>query len=257
MAKEFVNTNLYHVCVHKTGSQWIKKIFSDPIIFEVTKMQPYTYQHWMPGKVDERKLTSRYFIEPFPENRIITPLYIDKTCYDTIQKPAIYKSFCIIRDPRDILVSWYFSIRDTHPVMGQIPELRKYLQNHTLEEGLIYSIQFLHEFGLFDAIRSWGIESSTHEMLKVKFEYLTGKDKGQALKELFEHCNIYLNKEQFSFILRSYSFSKMKAADKNNGGKSHYRSGRSNEWTLYFNNTVERRFMDVTGDLVEVLGYDN
>ena len=37
-----------------------------------------------------------------------------------IDKPAPYRTFYPVRDPRDMVVSWYFSMRDTHRVFGPI-----------------------------------------------------------------------------------------------------------------------------------------
>ena len=143
--------NIFHCCVQKTGSQWIKAIFADQRIHHLTKMQIHTYQTTMPGGFDPRNLLERTFDTSFPPNTIISPLYITYENYKQIPKSENHRTFFIMRDPRDIAVSWYFSVKHSHVPIGQIAEFRDKLNQLDISEGLKFAIDFLGDFGIFEA----------------------------------------------------------------------------------------------------------
>lgn len=143
--------NIYHCCVHKTGSQWVKAILSDSRTFKYSGLTVYGYQKSLPGRHDPRKITDRSFTEPLPKNAVISPLYIDFQNYTAIPKPKPSKAFFVMRDPRDIVVSWYFSSKYSHSLMGKLHRIREVLNNLSITDGILYSIEHLHDFGLFRA----------------------------------------------------------------------------------------------------------
>ena len=80
------------------------------------------------------------------------------------------------RDPRDILVSWYFSTKFSH---GKDGGLNKYIsdlaQINDIEKGLLYAIDALDEFGLWKTIKSWQNSYNPKYEKIVRFEDLTGE----------------------------------------------------------------------------------
>lgn len=141
--------NMYHCCVHKTASQWIRAILSDPRTYRYSDLSTYTYQNRLPGRSDHRKITDRAFVEPFPRNTIVTPLYIDFENFAAIPKSERYKAFFIMRDTRDLVISWYFSIRYSHTLTGRVPEISELLSSMSLTDGLLYTIERLHDQGQY------------------------------------------------------------------------------------------------------------
>lgn len=219
-------------------------------------MEVYTYQKYLPGKIDGRKITDRFFDEPFPVHKIVSPLYITQEGYNSIPKPEKYKSVCIVRDPRNVLVSWYFSIRDTHAVMGKIAQHRNYLKKVDVSEGLLYSMKYLNEFGLFDALKSWTDIQTDVNLRVYRFEDITGVEQRKFLGGLLKHCEIYLNVQEYDELLKKYSFVSMRKSHLRNDGKSHYRSNDSDGWMEYFDSSLQNAFKKSTADLVERMGYE-
>lgn len=246
--------NIYHCCVHKTGSQWIKALLSDEIVLEKTGMSVYTYQKHLPTKGDPRKLTERIFDEPFPKDSIVTPLYLDYHSYTSIPKPVNYKTFCIIRDPRDIIVSWYFSVKDSHPPMGKIPEHRKMLHQLSLRDGLIYCMEYLKDFGLFETLRSWVNAPGAADILLLRFEDIVDVNRQFSIfSRLLAHCRIPLTENEMTGLLDKYRFDRLQ---KKNKKVSHYRKGTPGDWKNYFDEKLRRQFTKLANDLITQLGYE-
>ena len=250
--------NIYHCCMHKTGSQWIKKVLADEIVLKKTGMSIYTYQQHLPTKGDPRKLTERMFATPFPLNCIITPLYMDYNSYISIPKPAEYRTFCIIRDPRDIIVSWYFSVKNSHPLMGKIPQHREMLNQISLQDGMLYCLGYLNDYGLFESLRSWIKGASEESPLNLKiyrFEELMAPElQLTILTDLFVHCGISLTNVEIALLIDKYSFKRLQEEAKT--GFSHYRKGEPGNWKEFFNEEVSNTFKQFSQNLVEELGYE-
>ena len=91
-----------------------------------------------------------------------------------------YRGFHVVRDPRDILVSAYFSHRYTHGT-NTWPELaahRKRLQELSKDEGLFAEMEFNESF--FDDMRSWDYDQP--HVLELHMEELTADPDGGFLE---------------------------------------------------------------------------
>ena len=256
--------NIYHCCVQRTGSQWIQKVLFDSRIQMYCGLIPYIYKmpygYKLPCNIGYRPENNinGVFIDPFPKDTIVGPLYVSFEAYMTIPKPENYKTFFVMRDPRDIVVSWYFSTRYSHAPMGKILERRKILNNMTIQNGMLYSIDELADLGLFDAMGSW--ESATERspnVLLLRFEDITGRNHIHFFEKLFQHCDISMPPKVLEGLLRDYQFERLSGRKKGQEDKrNHYRKGVAGDWRNYFNEKIVARFKNVTGELVTRLGYD-
>ena len=102
-------TDVYHCCMPKTGSQWIRAILSDPKVHVYSGLTSFKFQETESGVSSTRMVPDPRFEEALPINTIATPVFADYASYARIPKPAAFKTFFVMRDPRDIVVSWYFS----------------------------------------------------------------------------------------------------------------------------------------------------
>ena len=250
--------NVYHCCIGRTGSQWLRRLFSDFRIYRLSGLRTYTYQHTWPGRIDPRLLTERTFDHPFPAQRIVTPLYFSFDNFRDLPKPDRYRACFVYRNPRDIVVSGYFLRRNTD-TLGNTAEDRAYLQRATEEEGLLYIIDRAERRGVFEAFRSWSDAGSADENVKLfRFEDLTGPDGFHAIEELIASCDIALDEPKLRSLLERTSFRRLSGgrgrgqADK----ASHYRSGVSGDWARYFTPRVEERFDEAAGDLLRLFRYE-
>lgn len=252
--------NVYHCCIHKSGSQWLRVMLADERITAATGLTHHTYQKELPGGFDGRKITDRSFERPFPANTILSPLYIAYESFAAMPKPDRYKAFFVMRDPRDVVVSWYFSRKYSHVVTERAKQLKKdVLHNLSFEDGMLHSIEYLHQYGIYTVLRSW-IDAPNRDpnVMVVRFEDLIVPDNLALFERVFSHCQIDLPEGVLAQLLRDYSFERLAGRDRGEEDRTaHYRKGVSGDWTQYFDDTMVRRFRELTGDLVDRLGYES
>jgi hypothetical protein len=242
--------NVYFCCTQKTASQWFRNILRDPEVYKYTGLRPVPYV--------QKGLKEAHFDRPFPDKTICIHLYIDYPTYLTIPKPSSYKTFFVLRDPRDIIVSWYFSTKYSHPRMLYIAKLRDEMENMSFVEGMNFCIDTLEDFGLFYAQRSWMNKEEHYDIVKV-FRYEDfASDNYTFLHNLFEFLDINMPKEKVDLLYEENTFSRITGGRElgEEDEKSHYRKGVSGDWEIYFEPPIMDYFRQVTGDLLEVLGYE-
>ncbi len=249
--------NIFHCCVQKTASRWVKLVFSDPRILGQSGLTIVDYESELPGKVDARRLTDRTYDEPFPADTLVMPLYLSYGSFCSIPKPAPYRAFFVMRDPRDIVVSWYFSIKYSHSAIGNVGQLRNKLNDLSLQDGLKFSIDSLYGYGLFDSLASW-IEAPHVDpnVMLVKYEDLTGIRQIETWQVLLEHCKIPVPLDQIQSVLERYSFKGLSGREQGEENtQSHLRKGVPADWLNHFDDEVEAYFTERVGNLPEHLGY--
>lgn len=248
--------NVYHCCVWKTASQWIRNIFSATDVYRYSGLLPYAYEQHE-GR-DYRTLQQRTFERPFPLGRIITPLYINYDSFSAMPKPNNYRAFFVVRDPRDLVVSHYFSSRYSHLENPGVLEERARLADLPEKEGMIVHMQYMSERGIFAALRSWLDSTTGNSWVRVfRFEDLVGADQLRWVKELMDHCDIRIPEANLEAILARLSFERLSGGRKRGEeNKYHkYRSGTHGDWQKYFDEQVTTAFSELVGDLPQALGY--
>lgn len=243
--KDFPYDNIYYATIQKTGSQWLKRIFSDYEIRRITGLTTYPQHHY---DLDE-------FQKVFPRNTFVPCLYIDYSLYEEIIKPISYRTFYVLRDPRDIIISWYYSTLRTHDLMKKIGTYRKELEDRNFEDGISFCIDILNS--KFCQQRSWVIGARNDKnVLIIKYEELVLKQ-WESFKKLFDWCGINITDKILDSLLKKYSFKNLREEDiRWRGGIwSHYRKGEINQWKKELSKENLKKFYDNTGNLIEVLGY--
>ncbi|MEE8574633.1 MAG: sulfotransferase domain-containing protein [Thermodesulfobacteriota bacterium] len=249
--------NIYHCCTHKSGSQWLKAIFNDDIIYTHTGLKQYEYMVDMKDGEDPRKGTERFFDSPFPDKTIGSPMYITYDSYRKIPKTGEHRGVFILRDPRDLVVSWYFSLRYSHAKSGGVGAHRDNLNSMEFIEGLKDALRSLMDFGIVEAQRTW-VNACDDTVLVSKYEDLIGPESGVFFKEIFTHCKIDLPDDELSGLTDRYSFEKMSGGRRpgEEDREKHLRKGISGDWKNYFSESVKDEFKEKTTDLLITLGYE-
>lgn len=107
---------------------------------------------------------------------------------DEADRLPVHRGVHVVRDPRDVLVSGYFSHKNSHPT-DNWPELeahREALQSLPKEEGLLKEIEFSRPF--LTAMREWDYDQD--HVLELKMEVLTGNPDRQ-FRRVLSHLGLY------------------------------------------------------------------
>jgi hypothetical protein len=250
--------NIYHCCIPKSASQWVAKILAAPETRQYSGLTPHRYVDSLPGGADSRKITERTFTQPFPRGTIVAPIYITLENLLAVPKPTNWRAFFVMRDPRDVVVSWYFSYKHSHPEMTDVAEGRERLQSLTEDQGLRLGIDRFEARGLFAALRSWSrLPSDRSELMTIRYEELVGSEQLRHFQRVFAHCDIRMPEPILRDVLERNSFKALTKGREQGSEdvRSHLRKGVPGDWKNHFTPHVMEHFRSVTGDLVEVLGY--
>lgn len=126
-----------------------------------------------------------------------------------------YPVVLVLRDPRDVLTSQYFSIKNSHPLITpQLIERRKKAQSTSIDEHVLseQSDRFVKTYNEYlDNL------FGKPNVLFIKYEDLI-VDFRTCLNKINTHCGLALTEEQLNLLDKSESFK-----SKNEDQKSHVR----------------------------------
>jgi len=217
--------------------------------------------------------------------------YVNADLEDTLSLPP-HRGFHLVRDPRDVIVSGYFSHRGTHPTHAW-PELlphREKLQQFSKEDGLLLEVGFSGQF--LRKMKSWDYDQP--HVLELQQEQFT-LDPYRAFLDIFQHLGVldesHYNKvrwpkyllqatlnilhrrasviprfpmssvpgERLLGIVYDQRFEKFTRGRKRGeeDTKSHYRKGEGGDWVNHFTEEHVAAFKEHYGDLAERLGYED
>ncbi len=203
-----------------------------------------------------------------------------------------HKAFHVIRDPRDIVVSAYFSHLASHPTEGwqELIPYREKLAGLPQEEGLALEIE--NRKREFDHLNRWDYEQD--HVLEIRFEDIVSSGYETLLKA-FEFLDL-LDPEDYTFWKRARTLGneinaytrarweigllptphKLHPAEllalswrnrfqAKSGGRSqgrqdvgsHYRKGQPGDWKNHLNNDHKNLFRDLYPGLIPRLGYED
>lgn len=249
--------NLFHCTMHKSGSQWIQSVLSDFAVYRYTGLAHYHYQSRLG---ESRPVGERSFIQPFPERTIVSPLYIGYEEFKQLPKAGDYRGFFVMRDPRDLMVSWYFSAMGSHVLRepnSRLARLRGELAQLSREDGLRKAIDFWREQGRFAALASWA-QVDDPRMRLIRYEDLTGLHGPAGFHDLFTFLGIPMPDDTRERLLRAYSFQRLSGRKPGDAdARSHLRTGRGGGWREYLTDPILEHLAAASGGLVEQLGYQD
>ncbi|HZZ80857.1 MAG TPA: sulfotransferase domain-containing protein [Gemmataceae bacterium] len=232
--------NIYHCSMNKAASQWVRGILADE----------RTYRYCGLDALIPATKTG-----PFPPGTIVSPLYVDYPSFAAIEKPAAHKAFFVMRDPRDVLVSWYFSLKLSHPPSAEVRRVRAELAQMSEAEGLGYSLEFLRERGMFERQRSW-LGAGDERVLLLRYEDLIGPNQAAVFEQLLRHCEIAMPRRVLDEVLAAHAFEAVSGRPRGKEDPhSHYRKGVAGDWRNHFDADLATRFREVIGDLLEKCRY--
>ncbi|MGE0493102.1 MAG: sulfotransferase domain-containing protein [Vulcanimicrobiota bacterium] len=165
-----------------------------------------------------------------------------------------YRGCEFIRDPRDMLVSCYYSHRYSHPVRHAYQaEHRQSLESLPMEQGLLLELDYSSVY--LEQLRECGGWSD--RLLRLRFEDLIESPRPvlhQAFAFLRLDCQELLEQalDRYGFEAQSQGRPRGQV-----DVHHHYRRGVAGDWRDHFNSQIKGEFKRRFGDLLLELGYEN
>ena len=157
-----------------------------------------------------------------------------------------------VRDPRDALISNYFSWRYSHHTTNrEIFDFRAIADSISIEEGMIKLVEF---FPMNRQLTGW-TEEMWSSVTQVRYEDML-TNFPDTFNLIFMPVNTGWSDTDVNLIKQKTSFSKMsKRKDGSEDPTSHFRKGKSGDWHNYFSDRLSDAFYTKCDWLGKRLGY--
>ncbi len=227
-----------HVTHWKAGSQWVYKILRDCMADRVA-----------PTELD----VAHFRKKPVQAGMIYPAVYLTKQEFDTVPLSPGSQRFVVIRVLRDTLISWYFSMKISHPdVHPNLEDTRSRLNSLTEEEGLLHAVDRMRLIA--DIQLSW-VEAGEPV---IRYEDLIEHDESILTQVLLKKCRLPITGERLHEVLQANHF------ERYTGGRprgqeditAHHRKGIAGDWRNHFTSRVTDAFKARWGNLLVTTGYE-
>jgi hypothetical protein len=232
-------TTIVHVTHHRVGTVWFGKVLS-----LIANHFGLSFQSVVP-KSDS------------PESEVL--LYHHSWLFDRTRLES-FRGSHLIRDPRDVVVSAYHYHRWTDENWVHIPKqeyggmtYQQYLRSLDTEEGFAAEISRTARSDLAE-VGAW--DYTQPEFLELRYEDFI-LDEAAQFARMFRHYGFNETAVERSVDL-ALRFSFQTTAGRSIGEVqegSHLRSGKPGQWREMFTPRHKALFRELTGDLLERLGY--
>ena len=227
-----------HITHWKAGSQWVYNILDalthNRVIIPQPKVAQVLQQPIIPGMV-------------YPT------IYVTRDQFQSIEVPENHIKFFVMRDIRDTLISWYFSMKYSHPLMYLTRDRRREeLNNRSLEEGLRHG---MHTFLplVADVQRSW----CNSNILTFRYEEML-VNALNTFRYIANYCHLDVSDAQLEAIVNKFSFKEQaKRAPGEENINSHFRKGVAGDWQTYLTGDLLVEFKAHYDTLLIETGYED
>ena len=246
---------------HKAGTTWILNVINSVCSFTSLK-----HEHFHSCVLFDFDLLKT------ANNKGLDFVSYTNSDYKYIKGISPLKGFHVIRDPRDIAVSAYFSHLHSHSDENwpELADHRNRLQGLSAEEGLLCDMEFTSkltvkglDLNLFACMLDWNY--SDQNIMEVKFEELT-YDPTRLFCDIFDFLGLlskHPSQQQISMsavnsIMKYWSFERMSGGRKtgNEDVTNHFRKGKPGDWKNHFKKGHKAFFKKNYPELLLRLGYE-
>lgn len=261
---------IFHITHWKSGSQWVagflKEIARDRIISPSDTMDQIFLAPIVPGAIYPTiYLPYPRFMKIFKPMFDVAPPTFKCTSADPLEVQNWYnfniqrkpiKKFMVIRDLRDTLISLYYSLKVSHPLINDhVSSTRRTLADMDLEDGLLYVLENRFK-NIANIQNSWIGPCANGESLLFRYEDMIADEWGEFTK-LAVYCEIDVPAKKLARIIDSNSF--VRRSGRKPGQEdvsSHYRKGISGDWKNVFTDRLKAEFKQRYGRVLIATGYE-
>jgi hypothetical protein len=176
---------VFYITHWKAGSQWVKAVL--------------TAAH--PDRIVPQKLyIAHVLVDPIKAGMIYPGVYLSREQFNAVAIPHPGVKFVVVRDLRDTLISWYFSLRISHSINERVQGFREKLSSLDFAHGLIY----LMDTRLLEVARIQMSWMDCDELI-VQYEALL-MNQEENFGRILRHCQIELQTDKLHDIIMANSF---------------------------------------------------
>ncbi len=236
--------NIFAASSPKGGSQWMKALMDHPIV------RAHTGLFTLP-QLDYQQTPDRIF----PPGTFIPGLYCGYTEYQNMPKLHPHRVIYMFRDPRDLVVSGYYSATTTHRKthLPEVEAFRDQLRGMPFDDALLALINFAAPRLLETA--SW-VDADDTNIAKFRIEDIAADPRDQVARVL-KHCHVELTPDELETVLNDVSRSSLQTKDlatRSEGAESHYRRN-PQTFRDVFKPQHHQAIDNIVPDLAARLGY--
>ena len=226
-----------HVTHPKAGSQWVYGVLA--------QLQPARIVTPTTG-------STHALIGPLEPGRIYPTVFATREQVEALVLPPSARVFVVIRDLRDTLVSFYFSLRFSHPVLTpHIQTMRDELGRRDVEAGL----GFLLETRSFEAVARIQDSWLGAGVPLLRYEELLDDDVA-AFGRIAAHCDLPVGGRRLRRGVERCRFEVVTGRRRGvEAPESHHRKGVAGDWRDRFSPALRERFKALYGRTLIRTGY--
>ena len=203
---------IFHITHYKAGSQWVRRVLEE--LAEPWVVRP---------ELESTQFRSR-FIQP---RGVYPTVYVTREQFESVKLSVGWKRFIVIRDPRDTLISLYFSLKTSHDMENRdMSDCRARLQGMATERALITLIRVGFE-SVSSIQRSW--LEGPDELLK--YEDVLDRDTELFERVLVGQCGLKTTPERLRAVVTANRFEARSGRKPGQEDRtSHERKGIAGDW---------------------------
>jgi len=227
-----------HATHWKAGSQWIHRIL----------------YHCAPNRVVAPEGEGQHLLGCKVERDAIYPcVYGSRSDVAACGSTEDMSVFVVLRDLRDTLTSWYFSVKLSHPIdCTWLPALRKQFLSMSVEDGLLLAIEN-DQFARCATIQNSWVDA---KVPLLRFEDLLERDEELLVPLLTGRCDVGASAERVREAIRACRFECLSGRARGvEDINSHFRRGEAGDWRRHFTSRVAEAFAHRYGDVLKETGY--
>lgn len=271
LSNETFQPTIFHITHVKSGSQWVMQILKEcapeRLIEPKVGVGHFKSGALAPGAIYptlyiplhrfDLVLASRFFpsrMRLYKEGPGLRALYQNWFNFQLKKSPV--RKFVVIRDIRDALVSLYFSLKVSHPLISNnVGDGRKVLNELSFEDGFLYLIKQRGN-AISDVQRTWIPVCREGKALLVRYEDLIA-DELVTFSRILGYCQLEVDPKYVRGVVERNSFENMTGRHKGEEDiTAHHRKGIVGDWRNYFTDKIKDEVRKQFGKLLIDTGYE-
>lgn len=234
------------VCTfHKCGSNWFRRLYREVATLNALNIEV--------SKPTDNAINTSIFVH----SKNTLRLHRNPKPYQVLKDGTADAPILLcMRDPKDVVVSQYWSWKNTHKNnSAKILRYREKLTALSVEDGMLLLIES-REFPYLTAMEEWAPVLGKENLHVIRYEDLLS-DFAKAFRKSVESLGLHIGEPETQALEEKYSFRNIVKREPGvENTTSHYRKGVSGDWQNYFTDSIAAAFDEHYASLCASLGYD-